>query len=239
MVFEIWVEQGSRFPLDTIPGAFIHETSPKPRLFIRSPEMDDRESHESEPYDLDQEAAADEQSSADGSRQDVDDANCNGCGAPESEDADPVCPSCGHDKVGGTVKGRTEGVSGRSAEIAMPALVKSESVRIWLIMAAVSTAILVVAWLAGWSSLFSRSEGMYLDASGAYTLDSPRFTERVLGVIRWLVAGATLVGLGSGALRITAWISSRSVGNWAAVGARICWLVAIAGLATLIPIHIS
>ena len=80
---------------------------------------------------------------------------------------------------------------------------------------------------------------MYLDAAGAYTLESPRFTERILGVIRWLVAGGTLVGLGTVALKITAWISSRSVGSWSAAAARICWVVAIAGLATLIPIDIS
>ena len=201
--------------------------------------MDKAESSETNPYELDPHAEA-EESAADGdTSRDGGDETCTDCGAPKAVDGDPVCPGCGHDQDHGTVKGRTEGVSGRPAETRAPVLVKSNAVRLWLIMAGISTVILLLAWLAGWSSLFARSGGMYLDAAGAYTLESPRFTERILGVIRWLVAGGTLVGLGTVALKITAWISSRSVGSWSAAAARICWVVAIAGLATLIPIDIS
>ena len=164
---------------------------------------------------------------------------CSSCGTPRSEDGDPVCPSCGYDRKRHAVVGTTEGIAEAPAEAEMPALIKTRSTHLWLIMAAIATLALIVAWLAGWSSLFVRSEGMYLDASGNYTLDAPRFTERILGIVRWLIAGTTLVGLGSAALRMAAWHSERTVGSWPGAVARVCWVVAIAGLATLIPINIT
>ncbi|MCH2160283.1 MAG: hypothetical protein MK085_00270 [Phycisphaerales bacterium] len=203
------------------------------------------DSKDTDPYDLDPQQESETAGEGDESGHSAEvpaeensEETCSNCGAPRAEDGDPVCPGCGYDHHRNTVVGTTEGIADAPSEAARPALITARSTRLWLVMAAIATLALVVAWLAGWSSLFPRSEGRFMDAAGDYTLDTPRFAERVLGLVRWLVAGSTLVGLGAGALRISAGMAERSVGPWSSALARICWIVTIAGLATLIPVDI-
>lgn len=164
---------------------------------------------------------------------------CSSCGAPESESGDVPCVACGHDRTTGRTVGRTEGMADAPVESPLPALVVSPATHVWLILAGTAALGLMVAWLLGWESLFARSDGKFLDRSGEYALEAPRFALRMAGVLRWFVAGATLVGIGLVALRFTAMLAERSVGAWPAATSRLCCIVAIAGLATLVPVQPS
>jgi len=162
---------------------------------------------------------------------------CTNCGAPGAEDGAPVCVSCGFDARTGKVLGTHTGIADAPEEAPAGPLVTESGIRAWLIIALVATLAMVVAWLAGWESLFQRSEGKYLASSGEYTLDTPRFIARVLGIIRWIVAGTTLTLVGSLAMRFTAMVASRPAGSWWSVTARVALVVSTAGLATLIPLE--
>ena len=164
-------------------------------------------------------------------------AECDNCGSPRAEDGEPVCVPCGHDHKTGKVVGTKTGIANAPQQTAQDPLVSNSAIRIWLGIALVATLVLVVAWFAGWSSLFQRSDGKFLAASGDYTLDTPRFVGRILGVIRWIVAGITLTLVGSLAMRITAMIASRPAGSWGSVCTRVALVVATSGLATLIPLE--
>ena len=164
---------------------------------------------------------------------------CSSCGAPVSESGDAQCVACGHDRATGKTVGHTEGMAEAPAESPLPALVASPATHVWLILAGLAALGLLVAWLMGWESLFARSEGKFLDRSGEYVLDAPRFALRMAGVLRWFVAGATLVGIGLVALRFTAMLAERSIGAWPAATSRLCCIVTIAGLATLVPVQPS
>ena len=162
--------------------------------------------------------------------------NCSNCGAPMPEGGSQICVGCGFDARKGEVTGTKTGIADVPAEPPAGEIVSSSGIKAWLILALVAIVILAVAWLAGWSSLFLRSDGKYLASSGDYTLDSPGFIDRILGVIRWVIAGLTLTLVGCLALRFTAMIASRSAGTWLSVSSRLAMIVAASGLATLIPI---
>ena len=182
---------------------------------------------------------SDDESEKDVLNQGSNDAVCSSCGSPESESGEEPCVACGHDQTTGKTVGNTEGMAEAPAESPLPALVGSPATHVWLILAGLAALGLLVAWLMGWESLFARSDGKFLDRSGEYALDAPRFALRMAGVLRWCVAGATLVGIGLVALRFTAMLAERSIGAWPAATSRLCCIVAIAGLATLVPVQPS
>lgn len=161
---------------------------------------------------------------------------CPNCGAPLPEQG-TVCASCGFDRRTGSVTGTKSGIADAPTEAAPEAIISHSGIRAWLIIALIASLILVIAWFAGWSSLFSRSDGKFMASSGDYTLDSPRFWGRFFGIIRWGIAGTTLVLVGGLALRFTAKIVSRPAGEWAPIFARLAMIVATAGLATLLPLE--
>lgn len=165
------------------------------------------------------------------------DSTCSNCGAPMHEDGAKVCVGCGFDARTGSVIGTKTGIANAPEEAPLDEIVSHKGMRTWLYIALFVTLILVVAWLVGWSSLFVRSEGKFLASSGDYTLDSPGFWGRILGVIRWVIAGTTLTLVGGVALRFTAKIASRPAGEWGPIFARLAMIVATAGLATLLPLE--
>jgi hypothetical protein len=164
--------------------------------------------------------------------------NCTRCGAPVAEEGGSLCVACGFDTTSREVSGTQEGVKDAPRETVPEPIVSATTVRPWLIIAAISVVLLVVAWLAGWGSLFPHSGGKFLDSSDEFSLASPPILARLLGVLRWIVAGVTLTLVGALALRLTGLIFGRRAGPTTAVISRMALVVATAGLATLVPIEI-
>ena len=162
--------------------------------------------------------------------------SCQNCGAPRPEKETMVCISCGYDMKKNKVLGTRTGIVDAPQEEDQSPVVAGKGVHIWLIAGGICGLILIAALLMGWHSLFDRSDGLFLSAAGEYTLESPRYVTRFLGIIRLLVGGLTLVLMGGLAVKFTAMVHHRPAGDWAPIFARLSLVVAISGLALLIPL---
>ena len=134
------------------------------------------------------------------------------------------------------VLGTRTGIVDAPQEDDQEPIVSGTGVKIWLVATGVCSVVLIGALLMGWSSLFDRSEGLFISTSGEYTLETPAYITRFLGVIRFLIAGLTLVMMGGLAVKFTAMVHHRPAGNWGPIFARLSLVISIAGLATLIPL---
>lgn len=105
-------------------------------------------------------------------------------------------------------------------------------------LALAAAALLVVTGCAllGWSGLFARQESLYLNADGGFTLESPRWVDRVLVVGRMLVQTLTLASALLGGVLVPAVLRRWSSGDLATLLARIAAIATIAQLALLIPL---
>jgi len=162
--------------------------------------------------------------------------SCQNCGAPRPEKESMVCISCGYDMKKNKVLGTRTGIVDAPEEEDQEAIVSGKGVRVWFISSGICGLILIAALLMGWHSLFDRSEGLFLSAAGEYTLESPRYMTRFLGIIRLLVGGITLVLMGGLAVKFTAMVHSRSAGHWPQIFARLSLVITISGLALLVPL---
>ncbi len=172
---------------------------------------------------------------------------CPSCGAAMPGSDQVVCLDCGHDLVTGRKVGETSPSAAAapstdsSPEVVEDAVddevVGGSDHLVWLIVAGVAVALTLLGMLAGWSSLFTATDGRYADSEGAFTLDAPRITVRLAAVIRYVVASTVVVCCGAIALRTAAWIESRPVGSVPGGLARLLAIVAVASLARLIPVE--
>ena len=162
--------------------------------------------------------------------------SCQNCGAPRPEKNAMVCLSCGYDMKKNTVLGTRTGIVDAPEKDDQEPIVSGKGVNIWLIATGVCGLILSAALLLGWPSLFDRTDGLFLSASGEYTEESPRYITRFLGIIRVLVGGTTLVMMGGLAVKFTAMIHHRPAGDWAPIFARLSLVIAISGFGLLIPL---
>ena len=162
--------------------------------------------------------------------------SCQNCGAPRPEKEAMICISCGYDIKKNKVLGARTGIMDAPEEDDQLPIVSGKGMHLWLITSGLCLLVLIAALLMGWGSLFDRSDGLFVSAGGEYTLESPRYMTRLLGIIRLLVGGITLVLMGGLAVKFTATVHQRPAGEWPPIFARLSSVVAISGLALLIPL---
>jgi len=117
---------------------------------------------------------------------------------------------------------------------ARPPLVRTPGIRIPLGVAALGIIALVALALAGLTGLFPREGGRFLDASGAFTLEAPRWIDRFAAGGKVVVQAATLALALAGGVLILAGIRRSPTGDRATFAARIMAIAVVSQLALLV-----
>ena len=170
------------------------------------------------------------------------DRRCERCGAPLPEDRTrTACPSCGFDVATGLVvdpESATEDAADEPLEsdevdVSPPFFAVGRPMP-WLVAAGVVALVLMFAMLAGWSSFYPRSEGRFLDSTGAPVLDTPMVSLRLIAVAKYLVGSLVLVGSAAIAAGITCWFEEIRLGDLRAGIAKLGLVLIVASLVRLI-----
>lgn len=178
------------------------------------------------------------------------DSPCPNCGTLLPGPHAVLCPSCGCDLVrlaqrqtvrgrpvqegstaaGGTASGRrSQTVSGDGN-----ALLRHRGTAVPLGLAAGAMLTVIGSALAGWSGLFPRRDGLFLDAAGEFVLESPRWISRLELAAKIVVQTGTLALAILGGLLLMALVRRASLGDRASFGARVVAIAAVAQLALLV-----
>jgi hypothetical protein len=174
---------------------------------------------------------------------------CERCGAPLPEDPSrTICPSCGFDvgtgevvdpviETGDDVDRSEPGDDDPDEARSSGPLFPVGNPKPWLAAAGIIALLMAFTMLAGWSSFYPRSEGRFLDASGAAVLDAPMVSLRLIAVAKYLVGSMVLVGTAAIAARVTCWFEELPSGDLRTGVARLGLVIIVASLVRLIGFH--
>jgi len=144
-----------------------------------------------------------------------------------------------HPKSATASKGKTKTEPAAGARTGHPG-----GTRIALALAIICAVVLSAAHFAGMSGLFPRQGGLFLDAQGQYTLESVRWSDRAVDLVRLLVQRTVVWAAALGALWGLALMRRAPVPDWPAAAARMAAIALATALVTAIelpnrPLEIS